>query len=301
MRLIPLIVAHAGEAHLSAGQVMRWWSFEPLVVGGLLLTAVLYTAGLIRLWRHAGRGKGIGVWQAAAFAGGWLSLVIALVSPLDKLSEVLFSAHMTQHEVMMVVAAPLFALGKPLIAFLWALPKSWRIPVAGRFQTDKVSKFWTWISGALVATVLHGLALWIWHAPALYEATLRSDWIHGFEHTCFLLSASLFWWALIHGRYGRMGYGVAVLYVFVTSLHSGALAALLTFSSKVWYPYYQRAGATWNFDAVGDQQLAGLIMWVPAGVIVVVLGIALFAMWLAEAERRVSFTASESLRPDREE
>ena len=106
---------------------------------------------------------------------------------------------------------------------------------------------------------------------------------------------------LIHGRYGRMGYGVAVLYVFVTSLHSGALAALLTFSSKVWYPYYQRAGATWNFDAVGDQQLAGLIMWVPAGVIVVVLGIALFAMWLAEAERRVSFTASESLRPDREE
>ena len=79
-----------------------------------------------------------------------------------------------------------------------------------------------------------------------------------------------------------------LLYVFITTLHSGALAALLTFSSKVWYPYYQRAGAAWSFDAVEDQQLAGLIMWVPAGLIFLVLGLALFAAWLAEAERRVA-------------
>jgi putative membrane protein len=136
--------------------------------------------------------------------------------------------------------------------------------------------------------VLHAIALWIWHIPALYQAALRSDYIHGVQHFFFFVTASLFWWALIHGRYGRVGYGIAVLYVFVTTLHSGILGALLTFSSRVWYPYYQRAGLAWGIDPVEDQQLAGLIMWVPAGIILVVLGLSLFAMWLSEAEKRVA-------------
>ncbi len=140
----------------------------------------------------------------------------------------------------------------------------------------------------LTATVLHAAALWIWHVPFLYEATLRNDYLHGVEHFSFFITAALFWWALIHGRYGRIGYGIAVFYVFVTTMHSGALGALMTFSSRVWYPYYQRAGLQWGIDPVQDQQLAGLIMWVPAGLILVVLGLSLFAMWLGEAEKRIA-------------
>jgi cytochrome c oxidase assembly factor CtaG len=260
---------------------MTSWTFQPFVVASLLLSMSLYSIGTARLWRNAGVGNGVRWWQAAAFAGAWSTLVIALVSPLDKLSEILFSAHMTQHEILMVVAAPLFVLGRPLVAIMWALPSRWRAPLANRVQSGPISTVWRSLTGPLTATTLHAFALWIWHAPPLYEATLRNDYIHGLQHTSFLLTAALFWWALIHGRYGRVGYGIAVLYVFLTTLHSGALGALLTFSSRVWYPHYEHAG-------LEDQQLAGLIMWVPACLILVVLGLALFAMWLSEAERRIA-------------
>lgn len=287
MRLTPLFVlAHAG--HLHTADVMRWWTWQPFVIAGLALSFSLYSIGTARLWRNAGAGHGVRWWQAAAFYGGWISLVAALVSPLDRLSEILFSAHMTQHEVMMVVAAPLFVLGRPLVPFIWAMPAKWRSPMASAVQGGAIARAWYWLTAPLIATALHAFALWVWHAPALYQATLRNDYLHGFEHSCFLVTAALFWWALIHGRYGRLGYGIAVLYVFVTTLHSGALGALMTLSSRVWYPYYQNAGVQWGIDAVEDQQLAGLIMWVPAGVILVVLGLALFAMWLSEAERRMS-------------
>jgi len=120
--------------------------------------------------------------------------------------------------------------------------------------------------------------------------------VHAAQHASFLLTAALFWWSLIYGRYGRIGYGVAVLYVFLTTVHSGALGALLTFSPNLWYPIYGPTTAKWGLDAIEDQQLAGLIMWVPAGLILVALGIGIFLAWLAEAERRVGYSSSENLR-----
>ena len=99
-------------------------------------------------------------------------------------------------------------------------------------------------------------------------------------------TAALFWWGMVHGRYGRAGYGVGVLYVFLTALHSTVLGALLTVAPNPWYGAYARATHGPHTDALGDQQLAGLIMWVPSGVIFIVVGLALFAAWLGEAERR---------------
>jgi cytochrome c oxidase assembly factor CtaG len=273
---------------------MTWWTWEPIVVSLLALTALLYVLGLTRLWRSAGRMKGIRAWQVIAFAGGWLSLVIALVSPLDALGSILFSAHMAQHELLMIVAAPLLVLGRPLIAILWALPAKWRAPVANAVQLQPIAGIWSFFTAPAVAVVTHALAIWIWHLPSLYQATLRSEFIHAIQHTSFLGTAALFWWALIHGRYGRLGYGAAVGYVFITGIHTGALGALLTFSPNVWYPIYQRTTGAWGLNPVEDQQLAGLIMWIPAGVILLVLGLALFAAWLAEAERRVRLAEMEN-------
>ena len=310
------------EHELTAGQVMRWWSWEPWVVVLLAATAILYVIGAIRMWHRSvgrwplavGRGNGtrgaslsangqrptanVPWWQPVAFAFGWLALVVALVSPIDALSEILFSAHMTQHELLMIVAAPLMVFGRPLVAFLWALPARWRLPVGQWFQSAPVAKSWHLISGPIAATLLHGLALWLWHLPSLYQITLRSEAIHAVQHLSFFLTAALFWWALVHGRYGRMGYGVAVAYVFVTAAHSGLLGALIALSPKVIYPIYQQAGAPWGIDAIEDQQLAGIIMWIPAGVLFTVVGVALFAGWLGEAERRVALTRSESLRKE---
>jgi cytochrome c oxidase assembly factor CtaG len=277
--------AHAGHHHLEPAAVLRWWSWEPFVVLSLVIAGALYAIGIARNRRVAKP------WQMACFAAGWIVLVIALVSPVDVLGEILFSAHMAQHELLMIVAAPLVVLGRPLVVFLWALPARWRPPAGQLFRN-------AWWNGAVTVTVLHAAALWMWHMPALYEATLRSDFIHALQHISFFFTAALFWWALIHGRYGRLGYGAAVVYVFITAGHSGALGALITLAPDLWYPIYGARTAAWGLSALEDQQLAGLIMWIPAGVLFTVLGIALFAAWLGEAERRVALTRSESLRKE---
>src|SRR5574338_1563355 len=120
----PLLGFHGSQPH-NWHDLVRAWSFEPLVIISLGLTGGLFAAGLHRLWREAPRRRSIRTWEALCFAGGWLALFIALVSPLHTWGRVLFSAHMSQHEVLMLVAAPLLVLGRPLIAFLWALPLHW--------------------------------------------------------------------------------------------------------------------------------------------------------------------------------
>jgi cytochrome c2 len=120
----------------------------------------------------------------------------------------------------------------------------------------------------------------------LYQAALRSAAIHAIEHICFLATACLFWWALIHGRYGRAGYGMAVVFVFATAIHTEVLGALLTFAPRVWYPLYAMRSSAMGLDGLEDQQLAGLIMWIPFGVLFLIWGLGLFAAWLGHAERR---------------
>lgn len=290
------LLFHGGEPHfLDASTILRWWNWDPAVLTPLVLSGILYGLGLARLWRRAGVDQGIRRWEAACFAAGWLGLFIALVSPLDALGGILFSAHMAQHEVLILIAAPLLVLGRPLAPFLWALPKEAR-EAAGRWaQAPPVARAWRFLTAPLAVWVLHGVALWIWHLPALYQATLGDDFIHALQHLSFFVSAALFWWALIHGRFGRLGYGAAVLWVFTTSVHSGVLGALLTFAPRLWYPIYEARTGEWGLSALEDQQLAGLIMWVPAGALFIVLGLGLFAAWLGEVERRVAYTRSETM------
>ena len=254
-------------------------------------TAVAYAAGVVRLWRNAGVGQGVARLQALAFAGGWLALLAALVSPLDELAEQLFTAHMAQHELLMVVGAPLIALASPLVAFLWVLPHGGRRRAMRAMRSRRVSVAWAALTAPATVWLLHGLALWIWHMPSLYDAALQSEAIHAVQHLCFFLSASLFWWGITHGRYGRAGYGAAVVYIFATAMHSGILGALLTFSPHVWYPLYERTSTTFGLTPLEDQQLAGLLMWVPAGVTFVAGGLYFFAAWLKESERRVLHAA----------
>ena len=284
---------HAG--HLEAGAVLRWWTWDPFVVLLLAASGALYAAGLARLWRRAGVGQGIRRWQAGCFAAGWLALVAALLSPVDALGEILFSAHMAQHELLILVAAPLMVLGRPLAPFLWALPRDVREEAGRVSRSPAFAAGWRFLTAPLVVFLVHGLALWIWHLPGLYQAVLDDGFLHALQHLSFFLSAALLWWSLIHGRFGRLGYGAAVLYVFATSMHSGILGALLTFAPRLWYPIYQARTSRWGLSPLEDQQLAGLIMWIPAGVVFILLGLGLFAAWLGEAERRVAHTRSEAL------
>ena len=265
---------------------MSHWVFDPISLACLIASGALYVAGVSRLWSRAGRGCGVRPWQFGAFAAGWMALVVALLSPVAAISDVLFSVHMTQHEILILVAAPLLVLGRPLVPLLWALSPRWRVRVGSWSQNRYWRAVWKTLTGPLVVWLLHGLALWVWHLPALYQAALGSAAIHAAEHTCFLATACLFWWALIHGRYGRAGYGAAVVFVFATAVHSEALGALLTFAPRVWYPLYAARSPAAGLDPLEDQRLAGLLMWIPFGVIFLILALGLFAAWLGEAERK---------------
>src|SRR6185503_1546543 len=118
------VLAHGGEPH-SFGDLWETWGWEPVTIVLLALTAWLYARGVRRLWRESRAGAGIRSWEVWCFVGGWAALFVALVSPLHPWGQVLFSAHMTQHEVLMLVAAPLLVLGRPVIAFLFAVPARW--------------------------------------------------------------------------------------------------------------------------------------------------------------------------------
>jgi putative membrane protein len=291
--LLPL--AHGGEPH-DLHDLLRSWAFdEHLTVAGLALSAWLYARGVRRLWRASRVGGGIRMWEAACFAGGWLALVVALVSPLHPWGRVLFSAHMTQHEVLMLVAAPLLVLGKPLVATLKALPPGMARGLAGAFNRPGWLAFWGVVTNAFVAWLVHGVVLWAWHAPVLFQAVLESEFVHALQHLSFLLSALLFWWAILQGRHHAINYGVAVLYLFTTAIHSGLLGALLTFARTLWYPAYSGRTDSWGLTALEDQQLGGLIMWVPACALYIFAGLALFAAWLRESESRVLKREAQAL------
>lgn len=276
------LAAHDGETHLDGATILRWWTIDPFVIATLLVTTILYWRGARRLSGNAAlRG-----WEISAFVLGWLSVVVALLSPLDRLSDILFSAHMTQHELLILVAAPLLVLARPIVPMLRGLPDRHRARVQQSMRRPGVSGTWRAATNPMLVLVLHAAVLWAWHIPGLFEAALRSEVVHAVQHLMFFGTAVLFWWALIHGRYGRMGYGISVLFVFATAMHSGLLGVLLTTGRVVWYPLYEARAAEWGVSPLEDQQLAGLIMWVPAGVLFMLLGLGLFAAWLGALEKR---------------
>jgi putative membrane protein len=278
----------APSAHPHEGQPLAphdlWqaWSFEPAVLIGLVMTGWLYLAGARRLWRTAGVGHGIRRAEASAFTAGWILLAIALISPLHRLGGALFSAHMVQHELLMAAAAPLLVLGRPVVALLWAVPMGWRRALGELSATSWVQGPWQLLTLPVVAWTVHAIAIWAWHAPALYQATLSSELVHTAQHLSFLGSGLLFWWSLLRAREGRLGRPPAVIYLFTTALHTSLLGVLLTFSGELWYPLYNATTRPWGLTALEDQQLAGLIMWIPGSLAYLVAALAIAASWLSE-------------------
>jgi cytochrome c oxidase assembly factor CtaG len=259
------------------------WKVDPIAASFLVTMLAIYATGTIKVWRNAGIGRGIRRWEALLFAVGWTILALAVLSPLATWSEVLFSLHMTQHELLIVVVAPLLVMARPLTGVAWAL--------AGRSHQGHrwiraMRRAVNALSEPAIAFTLHLAALWVWHLPSLYEMAVGNDWIHAVEHASYLATACLFWTGLMQGRYGRLGYGMAFLYVFGTALHSGALGALFTVAPHPVYALYAARASAAGLNPLTDQQLAGILMWVPACGVLTVIGLAMFAAWLGELERR---------------
>jgi putative membrane protein len=283
--LVGALAAFAAHAHtpqpLPQAASVWQWNFAPWLLALLALSAILYARGVRRLWSSAGRGRGIGRDAVLAFAGGWTALVVALVSPLDPLGGRLFSAHMVQHELLMVVAAPLLVLGRPLAVWIWAFEGSARQRIGRAFQAGWLQSCWGVLSDPVVAWGLHAIVLWIWHVPSWFTAALQDEGIHILQHTSFLASALLFWWAVLgHDIRSARSTGPAVASLFTTMLHTAALGALLSLAPTPWYPPYIETANALGIDPVDDQQLGGLVMWVPAGLAYVIAALALLGRML---------------------
>lgn len=278
--------AHTGEP-LAPHDLPGAWFDDPWALALIGLVSWLYARGCGKLWARAGMGRGIPRWRFWCYVAGIAALFVALATPLDPLGGSLFSAHMVQHELLIVLAAPLLVLGTPMVAFLWALPPPWRLPLGRWARRPPVRGLWRAVTHPLVAWSLHAGAIWIWHAPRLYEATLVSVPVHTLQHLSFFGTALLFWWPVLHpSPHRRLEHGLAVLYLFTTAVHGSALGAFLSLSSRPLYPAYAEGVALWGLSLLEDQQLGGLIMWIPFGTVYTIAALALLGHWLERQEAR---------------
>jgi cytochrome c oxidase assembly factor CtaG len=246
------------------------------VIVPVIVSLSLFVAGAVRLLPRSGHGMGELRWRFIAFLTGWFVMSAAAVSPLHEAGESSFTLHMLEHELFMLVGAPLIVIARPLGIFLWAFPSRARSALGSFSRQSGIRMFWSAISSAAGATVLQAAALWLWHAPSLFERALASEGWHIAQHLSFIVSALLFWTAMLRHRHLHSAAAVAAICLFITSVISGALGALMAFSSSPWYPRYVAMGlAPFGLTPMEDQQLAGLLMWIPGGLVH-----ALAALWL---------------------
>lgn len=269
-----------------AGAPQAGWTLALPITLPLTMVALLYAAGAFRLWRRSARSRPLRMRQALLFAIGWAILAAALVSPLHAWGERVFTAHMIEHELLMAVAAPLLVASSPAAAMMWALPIKLRLAFGAAGQAKVLRTVWAAISRPVAATFLHGVAIWAWHVPALFEAALAQGVLHYAQHASFFGTGLLFWWVLLPRSGREQAYGSAVMHLFFTSLHTGLLGVLLLVSPRLWYPANAAGAKLWNLSSLEDQQLAGLVMWVPAGLIYGGAALLLAGLWIRSSGQR---------------
>lgn len=267
------------------------WNWNPLILASLGLAVYGYIRGLLRL-NSAARARLFGGLRYAAFTAGIVTLFSALISPFDTLDDQLFSAHMVQHLVLLMIAPPLLILGRPALACFWAFPLPGRRAIGRVWIRSGLKHAVDLVMSPVIVWLLCSAALWFWHLPGPYGWALGSESVHAFEHVCFFLTSLMFWSLVLEplGR-RRMDYGSTLLFVATFGVQTGLLGALLTFAGRPLYAAHLSTTAAWGLTPLEDQQLAGLIMWIPASLIhLTTLGV-LFVVWMHTAERQV-ITAS---------
>ncbi|HVZ07496.1 cytochrome c oxidase assembly protein [Rhodopila sp.] len=282
--LLPFGGPSAALAHGVAAGAERdlRWTLDPWVIVPLVLSAGLYALGVKTLWGRAGWGRGISPRQCGLYVAGWMILAAALISPLHELGEHLFTAHMVEHELVMAAAAPLLVLARPLGAFLWALPQALRHGVARACCRPMSRRTWRALTAPMAATVAHGVAIWVWHVPSLFDAAVADVTLHRLQHLSFLVTALLFWWAMVR----RTVPGAAVLHLFATMAHMTMLGALIALAPHPLYLRQTAGAAICGLTPLEDQQLAGLVMWVPAGTVYAGAALAFATLWIRRSGER---------------
>jgi len=218
-------------------------------------------------------------WRAGLFLVGWLLLALSMRGPIDHWAHLSLAGHMVQHMVLIVMAPPLLLLARPMPQFMLALPTGARRrvgPILARVYTGTGST-------PVTSFLVHGLVIWLWHLPLPYQVVLEHRLLHDLVHCLFFATGLWFWWSLIApGRLGQGSFGTASVLAVLTMMHTGMLGALMTFAPQLLYPEHPAGFA--GFDQLSDQQLAGLLMWVPGGLIYIAAALALAGLWLKRTD-----------------
>lgn len=260
------------------------WTFEPVLLATLAAAALVHWRGRARLRRRiAGpREKR----HAVAFYAGLMVVAGALMSPLDALAHTLFSGHMAQHLLLMVVAAPLLVYARPTAALVAGLPAGGRDMVRrSGLRRPSLRRTAHALARPVVVWIIGTLALWAWHMPALYEAALAHEPVHVLEHASFLGAALLFW-SVVLSSGARRGVPrpIAIVLVFASGVQSSALGAVLLFASTPLYSVHAEGARVWDVSPLSDQQLAGALMWSPPALLYIVVMGWLLVRWFDEME-----------------
>jgi cytochrome c oxidase assembly factor CtaG len=259
---------------------------------GLALGGSIYTAG----WRHYGSrmpGRSAAS-RLACFLGGLGCLWVALASPLDEAADTLLSAHMVQHIVLLTVSPALLLLGDPLLPLLRGLPNSLRRTVVAPLRWRLLRRALHALTHPLVGLLLSSVAFWSWHSPELYQLALRVPAIHLVEHASFFVAGVLFWYPVVQPWPTRPRWpsGAMIPYLLIADAQNTMLAAIFTFSDRVLYPLYELHDKGGVAAALGDQVLAGVVMWVPMSLAYLVPAVLLTVRLLSPATNRVNDGAS---------
>jgi putative membrane protein len=251
------------------------WNPSVGVMAAVLVGAVIFG----RRWRRAraeAGPAGAPVWRAVSFAAGLAVVLAALVSPIDRLAEQLFVAHMVQHILLLDVAAILLTLGLTRVLLR---------PATRRLQ--RLERASGPLAHPLFAVALYVGGMILWHVPAAYDAALRSPVLHGLEHLTFAAGGMLYWWHLlspIRSRHRLRGLG-PVAYMATTKLAVGLLGIVLTFSPEVLFDFYAAQPRYWGLAPLTDQSIGGALMALEQSLVMGVALVVLFVHALAESER----------------
>jgi cytochrome c oxidase assembly factor CtaG len=246
------------------------WNWEPSIVIGTALMVGLYLYAVGPLRKKYRLAEHVKKAQVCSFLLGIFIMFLALVSPLDELGDsYLFSAHMVQHLCITIVGPPLLLIGIPG----WLVDPLLRKPVI--FRIARVLTF------PALAFFLYNFDFWLWHAPPLYNATLENQNIHILEHVTFIVFGVINWWPIFSpsALLPRLSIGGQILYLFLSGMPTVALGAGLTFFPPLYAPYLA-APRIWGLSPAADQQLGGLIMWVPGNIAYIVVVSILFIRWM---------------------
>ena len=261
-------------AHVLAPQ-QPWPGPEPWMLAPALLALALYAVGYARLRRRALQGRREHAMRGGLFVLGWMILAGATLSPLHELGGRSFTAHMLEHELIMLASAPFLVLARPLGVFLWAFPGGARRALAAAGRSPVTQAVWRTLSDPLVATVVQAASLWIWHLPSLFDRALKSEAWHGAQHLSFFVTALFFWSAMLGPRRSPW---TAAACLFLTSMATGALGAFMALSQSPWYAPYASLGlAAFGLTPAQDQELAGALMWAPGGLLHAIVAVTILA------------------------